>query len=83
MIPVAYLRSQVACELEETIKFGDLTKQKLSDKIREKIIANKIYYKLKFKHGEIQVYGPRFILINGVKYTSLNEAKRKLVSYIQ
>jgi hypothetical protein len=82
MISIAYLRSQVAQEIEETLKFGDLSDKFVFQRIRERVTETKPYYKLPFKHGEVRVYGPRMILINGVKYTSLYEARRKLISYI-
>lgn len=83
MIPIAYLRSQAAYEIEETLKFAGLSDKKVFDRIREKVVSSKkTYYKMKFKHGEIQVYGPKFILINGEKYKSIYEAQRKLTSYI-
>lgn len=85
MMPIAYLRSQTAFEIEETLKFAGLSDKKVFDRIREKVVASpkKTYYKMKFKHGEIQVYGPRFILINGEKYKSVYDAQRKLSSYIR
>jgi len=83
MMPIAYLRSQTAYEIEETLKFGGLSNKRVFDRIREKVVAEKTYYKLKFIHGEIRVYGPRFILINGEKYKSLDDARSKLVSYIR
>lgn len=84
MMPIAYLRSQTAFEIEETLKFSGLSDKRVFDRIREKVVSPKnTYYKLKFNHGEIQVYGPRFILINGEKYKSVYDAQRKLVSYIR
>ena len=53
MIPVAFARSQVAQDIEETIKFGDLSlsDKKIYERIREKIAGDKPHYKLEFKHG--------------------------------
>lgn len=83
MMPIAFLRSQTALELEETLRFGDLSEKNFCSRIRERVKSEKEYYKLEFKYGEIRVYGPRFILINGTKYKSLYEARSKLMGYIQ
>jgi len=83
MLPIAYLRSQTAFEVEETLKFGNLSDKPVFERIRKKVVSEKTYYKLKFKHGEIRVYGPRFILINGEKYKTIDDARKKLCSFIR
>ena len=86
MVPIAYLRSQCAFEIEETLKFAGLSNKKVNERIRKKIVdimTNKTYYSLKFNHGKIRVYGPRFIIINGEKFKSVYEAQSKLSSYIR
>lgn len=83
MVPIAYLRSQCAFEIEETLKFAGLSDKPVFERIRKKIVSEKTYYKMEFKHGEIRVYGPRFILINGEKFKSVYEAQSKLSSYIR
>lgn len=83
MMPIAYLRSQTAYEIEETLKFGGLSNKPVFERIRKKVVSNKTFYQLEFNHGEIRVYGPKFILINGEKYKSVYEAQKKLTSYIR
>lgn len=83
MLPIAYLRSQTAFEVEETLKFGNLSDKPVFERIRKKVVSEKTYYKLEFKHGEIRVYGPRFILINGEKYKTIDDARKKLCSFIR
>lgn len=83
MFPVAYLRSQTAIEVEETLKFAGLSSNRVDERIRKKIVDKKTYYKMEFNHGEIRVYGPRFILINGEKFKSVYDAQCKLTSYIR
>jgi hypothetical protein len=82
MVPIAYLRSNAAFEIEETLKFAGLTNKRFDERIREKVVSNKTYYKMIFNHGEIHVYSPKFILINKQKYKSIYEARRKLLTYI-
>lgn len=83
MFPIAYLRSETAFEIEETLKFGNLSDKPIIERIREKVVSKKTYYKLEFKYGEIRVYGPKFILINGEKFKTLDDARKKLCSYIR
>lgn len=84
MMPIAFLCSETAFEIEETLKFAGLSEKRSFDRIREKIVTpQKTYYKLKFNHGEIRVYGPKFILINDKKYKSVYEARKELGRYIQ
>jgi hypothetical protein len=86
MLPIAYIRSQIAFEIEETLKFSGLSNNRVDKRIRKKIVdvmTNRTYYSLEFKHGKIRVYGPRFIIINGEKYKSVYEAQSKLCSFIR
>jgi hypothetical protein len=76
---INWSRGMVAEELEDTIKFGGLTDCWSKIRIKETDAKGKTYYVLKFDHGSIKVYGPRFILVNRQICRSAYEAKQ----YIQ
>jgi len=77
MIPLAYARSQTAAELEDTFRFAGLTSGSFFEKKRSKVeIDGKTFYRIPFDGGEARIYGPKFIIINGVKFKTLSDAKR-------
>ena len=82
MIPIAFARSQTAQEIEETIQYAGLTDAPLLTRLREKITDKKVFYKIPLKYGIVKVYGPRYILINKEKFTSVYAAKSKLGRFI-
>lgn len=77
MIPLAYARSQTAAELEDTFRFAGLTYGLFFEKKRSKVVdGGKTFYRISFDGGEARIYGPKFIIINGVKFKSLSDAKK-------
>lgn len=87
MMPLAYARSLCAQELEEFIKYSGLANEdkNINERIRQRTVTknNKTIYVLPFKGGTLQVYGPRYILLNKEKYTSMYLVKLGMKKYFQ
>lgn len=80
---IAYFRFLAAQELEETLKFGGLSTKRIDEKIRSKVVKGKsVYYELEFSHGKIQVFNPKNISVNDVKFKSVYDAQKYLNRYM-
>lgn len=75
---LSWSRSQIAEEIEDTLKFGGLTDDWGKLRVKEEDRKQKTYYLLKFKGGSVKIYGPSFILVNGDVFRSVRDAKRWL-----
>ncbi len=71
-------RSEIAQELEDTLKFGGLIANWSNVRTKEHDAKGKSFYMLCFFGGSVKVYGPGFILVNNEVCRSVGEAKRLL-----
>ena len=74
----AYHRSLVCEELCETLMWGNLVHKFDEFKTKEKDKKGVQHYKLTMKNGQVLVYSPKSIFIDGNKFTSLSSAKAYL-----
>ena len=65
-------RSEIAQELEDTLKFGGLIANWSNVRTKEHDVKGKSFYMLYFIGGSVKVYGPGFILVNKYFTFSLN-----------
>ena len=70
-----YFRSLACEELCETLMWGDLVDDFGTFRSKEKDKKGQTFYRLSMKSGEVLVYSPKSIFINGQKHTSVAAAK--------
>ena len=78
MADINWSRSQIAEEIEDTIKFGGLTNNWGKLRVKQTDNNGKSFYLLPFNRGSVKVYGARFIMVNRDVCRSVDEAKRVL-----
>lgn len=84
MADINWSRSQIAEEIEDTIKFGGLTNNWGKLRVKQTDNNGKSFYLLPFSHGSVKVYGARFIMVNRDVCRSVDEAKRVLqLEYVE
>lgn len=80
----AYYRKLASDEIRETLFWADLTTNWNEIKSKEVDSKGKTFYRLRMRQGEVHVYSPKVIYINGHKTHSVNEAKRHIqYNYVQ
>lgn len=84
MTSLNWSRSQVADEIEDTIKFGGLTNNWGKLRVKEVDKNGKSFYLLPFNRGSVKIYGASFIMVNRDVCRSVDEAKRVLqLEYVE
>ena len=79
-----YFRKLISDEIRETLMWAGLATNFKDIKTKETDSRGKTFYRLKMIEGEILVYSPKVIYINGHKTHSVHEAKRHLqYNYIE
>jgi len=79
-----YFRKLISDEIRETLMWAGLATNFKDIKTKETDSKGKTFYRLKMIEGEILVYSPKVIYINGHKTHSVHEAKRHLqYNYIE
>jgi len=79
-----YFRMLISDEIRETIMWAGLAENFRDIRTKEVDSKGKTFYRLKMIEGEILVYSPKVIYINGHKTHSVHEAKRHLqYNYIE
>lgn len=70
-----YFRSLVCEELCETLMWGDLVHDFSTFKSKDTDRKGQTFYRLTMKEGEVLIYSPKSIFVNGKKHTSVASAK--------
>jgi hypothetical protein len=73
-----YFRKLISDEMGETLMWSGLAAEYRGMKSKEVDNKGKSYYRLKMIKGDVLIYSPKVIYINGHKCHSVNEAKRHL-----
>lgn len=73
-----YFRKLISDDICETLMWSGLAEKYEGLKSKEVDKKGKSFYRLKMIPGEILIYSPKVIYINGHKCHSMNEAKRHL-----
>lgn len=84
MASLNWSRSQIADEIEDTLKFGGLTSNWGKIRVKESDKNGKSFYSLPFNRGCVKIYGAGFIMVNRDVCRSVDEAKRVLqLEYVE
>jgi hypothetical protein len=73
-----YFRKLLSDEMGETLMWSGLATNYRGMKTKETDNKGKTFYRLKMSKGDVLIYSPKVIYINGHKCHSMNEAKRHL-----
>jgi hypothetical protein len=73
-----YFRKLLSDEMAETLMWSGLAENYRGMKTKETDNKGKTFYRLKMIKGDVLIYSPKVIYINGHKCHSMNEAKRHL-----
>lgn len=71
----AYFRALVCEELCETIMWGQMVDNFDGFKTKEKDKKGVEHYRLSLRHGQVLVYSPKAIYVDGKKFNSVGSAK--------
>lgn len=77
----AFIRKLVSDDLRETLFFCGLIKD-WHCKTKETDTKNKTFYRLDTTIGDIFVYGPKQIYIQGQKFSSIDLVRQELSKYL-
>jgi len=77
-----YFRSLACEELCETLMWGDLVHNFSSFKTKDKDRKGQTFYRLSMRNGEVLIYSPKSIFVNGQKCTSVDSARLHLQKLI-
>jgi hypothetical protein len=78
---VAYYRKIATDEFCETLLFADLIRDDVF-KFKETDSKGATRYRIMTSIGQIFVYSPKSIFINGKKYSSLSQARQYIYSFL-